>query len=124
MFTITFKKGSTLKKLLSILALSTLTLVLTTGCSSKSASEAHAGAHSTLTMKQVHHAVMVGGEKAGWTMTEFKLNEVIAEKFDDGQGEMVTVKIEHGHVSYHGDASYGDLEDAIYDELHSDGSSH
>jgi len=110
-----------LKKLLSLLALSTLTLVLATGCASKSRGEAH-GSH--MTTKQVHHAVMVGGKKAGWTMTEFKLNEVIAENFDGSDGEMVTIKIEDGHVSYHSDASYGDLEDAIYDELHAEASSY
>ena len=112
-----------MKKLLSLLALSTLTLVLTTGCASKSGSDAHSsGTH--MTTKQVHHAIMVGGEKAGWKMTEFKSNEVIAENFDGSDGEMVTVKIKDGRVSYHGDASYGDLEDAIYDELHAEASSH
>jgi hypothetical protein len=122
MYSTTLKKGHTLKKLLSILALSTLTLVLSTGCASKGSSDAHSGTH--ITTKQIHHAVMVAGKKAGWTMTEFKGNEIIAEKFDDGQGEMVTVKIHDGRVSYHGDASYGDLEDAVYDELHSEKPSH
>ena len=117
------EKGQNVKKLLSLLALSTLTLVLTTGCASKSGGEAHV-LDTHMTTKQLHHAVMVGGEKAGWTMTKFKANEVIAENFNSSDGDMVTIKIEHGHVSYYGDVNYGDLEDAIYDELHSEDSSH
>jgi len=118
------KKGFTLKKLLSLIAISALALTLATGCSSKGSSEAHSGDYKRLSNKQIHHAIMSGGEKAGWKMTEFKTNEIIAENFKDGEGEMISVKIHNGHVSYVGEASHGDLEDAIYDELHSDGSSH
>jgi len=114
-----------LKKLLSLLALSALALVLSTGCASTTNSEeAHAGNYSKLTHKQIHDAIMNGGEKAGWKMTEFKDNEVLAETFEDGEGEVVSIKIHNGHVSYEGEASHGDLEDAIYDELHSGKSTH
>ena len=114
-----------MKKLLSLLSISVLTLTLSTGCSSTSGGEeAHSGNYKRLTDKQIHAAVMSGGEKAGWKMTEFKSNEIIAEKFEDEQGEMISVKIHDGHVSYEGEASHGDLEDAIYDELHSNNSSH
>ena len=124
MFNITHKRIP-LKKLLSILSISALTLLLSVGCASThSSEEAHSGDYQKLSNKQIHQAIMRGGEKAGWKMTEFKDNEVIAEKIEDGDSEMVSVKIHNGHVSYEGEASHSDLEDAIYEALHSNGSEH
>ena len=118
-------KRTPLKKLLSVLCISTLTLVLATGCTATgSTEEAHSTEYKSLTNEQIHEAIIRGGEKAGWKMTEYKNNEVIAEKFNDGEGEMVSVKVNNGHLSYEGEASHGDLEDAIYEELHSNGSEH
>ncbi len=119
------RQRTPLKKLLSVLCISTLTIVLTTGCTATgSTDEAHSQDYKSLSNKQIHEAIMNGGEKAGWKMTEYKKNEVIAEKFNNDEGEMISVKVHNGHLTYEGEASHGDLEDAIYEELRSTGSEH
>jgi hypothetical protein len=66
-------------------------------------------------LSKVHKLIIQAGEEDGWRMTEFKENEIIAEKTDDGETKAVTVDFaeDHFYITPHD----GDLEDAIEDKL-------
>jgi hypothetical protein len=98
-----------------------MTLILATGCASTGQndpeSDSHSGAsYGQLNNKQVHAAVMAGGEEAGRKMTPFKRSTIIAEDINEENPEMVTVIFEDGHITYEGE-DYGDLEDAIEEQI-------
>lgn len=93
-------------------ALSTLLLV---GCSSTISPE-YGSTHQSVEAhkddkKITRHAIKKAGEKAGWRMTEFRGNALIAEKGD----EIVTVEFSHG--SFHTTPKNSSLESAINDAL-------
>ncbi|MEN4052208.1 MULTISPECIES: hypothetical protein [Sulfurimonas] len=66
-------------------------------------------------LQKVHKLIVEAGEDDGWRMTEFKENELIAEKTENGETKAVTVEFskDYFHVTPHN----GDLEDAIEDKL-------
>lgn len=119
-----------MKKILSITLISALAVVLSTGCGSKSP-DAHDAKVSdsalyvdTHNNEKIAHAIEKAGEKTGWNITEFKNNEVIAEKTDNGDTVSTSIKFSDGHIEF-GDADItSDLRDAIEDELSKDASSH
>ena len=124
-----------MKKILSITLISTLALVLSTGCSSKSnyaPDAAHADAKvsekalyvKTHDNKKIAHAIEKAGEKTGWKITEFKSNEVIAEKTDNGESVSSSIKFSDGHIEFSNNDATSDLRDAIEDELSKDSSLH
>jgi len=114
--------------------ISALALTLFSACSNTSNStptsvnSTHANTHN-VNMKTLHKAIMQGAEDAGWIATEFKTNEVIAEKIDGEDSIVVSVKIIDGRVHYlqEGEevtSDIDDLEDAISEAIHSKTSSH
>ncbi len=127
-----------MKKILSVTLISALTLVLSTGCSSKTA-EPQGAQKEDLTIKDkvgsdalytegksngaILHAIEKAGSKTGWQITKFKGNEVMAEKISDGETVSADILFYDGHVEFHG-ADTSDLRDAIEDELSHSGSSH
>ncbi len=124
-----------MKKILSITLISALALVLSTGCSSKgdgvSAPEVHDAKVSadalyvnTHDNKKIAHAIEKAGEKTGWNIIEFKSNEVIAEKTDDGETVSSVIKFSEGHIEFENADATSDLRDAIEEELSKNSSAH
>ena len=50
--------------------------------------------NSELTQLKIHKLIVKAGEENGWKMTEFKENEVIAEKMKGGETVAVSVKFD------------------------------
>ena len=121
-----------MKKILSIALISTVTILLSTGCSTKEPSapatskpktmKAHIGKTDKSTPKTAIYiddtktekamkAIKKGAHKAGWRTTEFKSNAIIVEKVVNGKAMSSTVKVYNHHIS-------GSKDDASMDELH------
>ena len=66
-------------------------------------------------LKKVHQLIVQAGQEDGWRMTEFKENELIAEKTEDGKTKAVTIKFSQN--SFYLSPEDDDLEDAIEDKL-------
>jgi len=122
-----------MKKILSITIISAVALIFSAGCmgGSTATPETHDTKVSkealyvnTHDNKKVAHAIKKAGEKTGWKITEFKSNEVIAEKTDDGKTISSTIKFSEGHIEFSDNDATSDLRDAIEDELNKSGSSH
>jgi hypothetical protein len=121
-----------MNKILSITLISAITLVLSTGCGGTSPSpESHDAKVSedalyvqTHDNKKIAHAIEKAGEKTGWKITEFKSNEVIAEKVDGENTISSTVKFSEGHIEFSNNSATSDLRDAIEDELSKEASAH
>jgi len=122
-----------MKKSLTALLISIM--ALTVGCSSTSTSthaEEVSTIHSNLShvnMKKIHKAIDDGAEKSGWITTEYKSNEVIAEKIDGEDSIMVSIKIENGRLKYlqeneEATSDIDDLSEAISEEIHKGSSTH
>lgn len=116
-----------MKKTITTILLSISAITFAVGCSSTSSAEAHASVKHINT-SDIHDAVIRGAEKAGWITTEFKINEVIAEKINGDKSSAVSIKIIDGRVNYINESEsvdgLSDLQDAISDEIHSGPSSH
>ncbi len=68
-------------------------------------------------LKKVNNLIKEAGEEAGWRMTEFKENSLIAEKIGDGVTEAVSVNF--STTSFHLTPANSDLQEAIEDKLES-----
>ena len=118
-----------MKKILSIVSVSAMVLMLSTGCttSSEGLSVSDSSVHSSLftgdnqanknaiyvghaDSKMVMNAIKNAGKKTGWRVTEFKSESVIVEKNIDGDDMSSTIKLHNGYIS-------GDNENASMDEL-------
>jgi len=66
-------------------------------------------------LKKVHKLIVEAGEEDGWRMTEFKDNEVIAEKTEDGKTKAVTVDFAEDYFNL--DPHDSDLQNAIEKKL-------
>ncbi|WP_040766497.1 hypothetical protein [Sulfurimonas gotlandica] len=77
-----------------------------------------------MTNKKIAHAIEKAGEKTGWKITEFKSNEVIAEKVDGENTISSTVEFSEGHIEFSNNSATSDLRDAIEDELSKEASAH
>jgi len=64
---------------------------------------------------KVHKLIVEAGEESGWRMTEFKENELIAEKTESGETKAVTIKFSEDSFTI--TPNDGDLEDAIEEKL-------
>nr|WP_321267445.1 hypothetical protein [uncultured Sulfurimonas sp.] len=122
-----------MNKILSIALISAITLVLSTGCSSKGGAEP--GTHNakvsekalyvkTHNNKKIAEAIEKAGEKTGWKITEFKMNEVIAEKTENEVTVSSSIKFSEGYVEFSNDSAASDLSDAIMEELNKDKATH
>jgi len=109
-----------MKKLLSLSLASALSVLLL-GCAGTSPSshdmktENYTYLNKTLTQKKVYNGIYKAGEEAGWKMTKFKPNTLIAEKTHNGDSDAVTIVFnkEAFSISPHNSS----LEDAILEEL-------
>lgn len=101
-----------------------ISLLFLSACSSKydsnmlsSAAEQVGLEH--MTMDQMGSAIMAAGEEQGWKMTEFKNNEMLAEKFGDDEAS-ASIKYDDEGFDVHSDSESGavdDLKEAIMDKL-------
>jgi len=118
-------------KKITISLVSALSALLFIGCSAssqptpsshdaKTANSTFFNKHST--QEKVHKLIMKAGEEAGWKMTKFKSNELVAEKTNNG--ETVAVTIHFDNNSFEIDPQNNDLHDAILDEANTISSSH
>ena len=116
-----------MKKILSLSLISALTLVLSTACNtttgdpSVSADALYVNTHDS---KKILHAIEKAGEENGWKITEFKGNEVIAEKTNDGDTISSSIKFQDGHIEFSNDAAASDLSDDIEEALENSSSAH
>jgi len=118
-----------MKKIMKIGSAVLLSAFMMAGCSLKEAvpgagDAKYAGVThvENVTSKQLRHAIMAAGQAQGWRMTEFKNNEVIAEKFGD---DAVTASIKfskHGYEihSENDNGAISDLQAAIKAQLGAD----
>jgi len=116
-----------MKKILSMGLISLFTLVLSTGCNSMSgdpeipdnALEIHTHGN-----EKALHAIEKAGAMNGWTITEFKINEVIAEKTNNGDTISSSIKVYDNYIIFENPIAASALSDDIEDELNKDSSSH
>jgi len=109
-----------MRKILSIVGTSVVSLMLATGCSNL-----QMGAHidtgdETIAKTAIYvgeldshkaiGAIKAAGEKTGWRVTDFKTDSVIVEKNLDDKMISSTIKYHNGHIS-------GDHENAPMNEL-------
>ena len=121
-----------MKKILSITLISAVALVLSSGCMGGSSAPEHVSDKAskdalfvkTHNNEKILHAIKKAGEEEGWKITEFKSNEVIAEKTDDGETISSSIKLSKGYIEFSNNDATSDLRDAIEDELSKDSSSH
>ncbi|SFV70088.1 hypothetical protein MNB_SM-6-671 [hydrothermal vent metagenome] len=66
-------------------------------------------------LKKVHKLIVQAGQEDGWRMTEFKENELIAEKTENGKTKAVTITFSQNY--FHLSPEDDDLEDAIENKL-------
>ncbi|WP_457746124.1 hypothetical protein [Sulfurimonas sp.] len=107
-----------MKKIFTFGVVFTLGALLLVGCTpSTSSNDGEAQKHLTkpMTLQEVHNAIMQAGEKAGWRMTEFKENTVIAEKIDGDESTSVTV--EFSNDSFNTSPENDELNDIIENAL-------
>jgi hypothetical protein len=111
------QKGKPMKKKFMTLLFSVLSSMLLIGCmgSAPSAKHAEHKMSSHMTQSEIHEAVKHAGEKAGWRMTEFRYDAMIAEKFTDSGAQTATVTFNESSfkVETKDGKSASDLEDAI-----------
>jgi len=116
-----------MKKILSLSLITAFTLVLSTGCNSThgdpsvSADALYVNTHNN---EKILHAIEKAGEANGWKITEFKNNEVIAEKSDDGDTISSSIKFQDGHIEFSNSDAASDLSSDIEDALENSSSAH
>ncbi len=121
-----------MKKILSLSLISALTLVLSTGCNSTSGSpSAHDPSVSsdaiyvnTHDNEKILHAIEKAGEENGWTITKFKINEVLAEKNEGENSISSSIKFSNGHIEFSNDEAASDLSSDIEEALENSSSEH
>ena len=108
-----------MKKFITLSLVSAVTALLFIGCSSSTPAPSSNDAKTAdntffskhLTMEKAHKVILTAGEEAGWKMTEFKSNAIIAEK-TDGE-DTIAVTISFNNDSFDINPKNSDLEDAI-----------
>lgn len=113
-----------MKNLIKIGLTALLGVLLMSACSSKEEGTGMAAEQMNIghmTTEQMGSAIMAAGEEAGWKMTEFKNNELLAEKFGD---DPVSASIKFDKTGFDIDSdqeneAVDDLKEAITDRLSS-----
>jgi len=125
-----------MKKILSITIISALSLVLSSGCASKTeakpaAKPAYVDAkvskdalYVDLSNKQILNVIKKAGEKTDWRITEFKMNEVIAEKTTDGDTVSTNILFSDGHIEFSNPDVSSELREAVEEEYKNISSTH
>ncbi len=99
-----------MKKIITLSVISALASLLLVGCTA--ATSELSGGHDTHSQKNIYHAIKTAGEKAGWRMTEFRSDAIIAEKGDD------VSTVTFSGTSFKVEPRNSNLESAIKDALH------
>ena len=102
-----------MKKVISLGVASALSTFLLVGCGGVSPSVQSHSKH--MTQEKVHSIIKKAGKEAGWKMTEFKNNAIIAEKIDGSDSKAVTITFDKH--SFNISPSDSNLEDAIQSAL-------
>lgn len=110
-----------MKKILSLGLISAFTLVLLSECNSTSADGLQV---KTYDNAKILYAIKKVGEKNGWKITQFKNNEVVAEKTDDGDTVSSSIKFQDGNIKFSNSAAASDLSSDIKDALKNSSSEH
>ena len=110
-----------MKKILSLSLITALTLVLSSGCNSTSGDGLQVNTHDN---EKILHAIEKAGKQNGWKITEFKNNEVVAEKTDDGDTVSSSIKFQDGNIKFSNSAAASALSSDIEDALEDSSSAH
>lgn len=113
-----------MKKIISITLISSVALMLITGCGGSGPSAHDPSISENALYVNIHNngklakAIHKAGEATGWKITKFKSNTVIAEKTDGGTTYSSTLKFSDGHVEFENaegtsEGELDDLRDAI-----------
>ena len=109
-----------MNKILSITLISAASLILFAGCGASTGSLQV----KTNNNAKIAHAIEKAGQKAGWKITEFKSNEVIAEKTEGEETVSSSVKFDDGQINFSNESDTADLREAIEEELTKEKSAH
>ena len=101
-----------------------VSLLLMNGCSSKEETASaqdttyQTGAESAVSrkhysQKKMHQAIIDGGQDAGWIMTPFKNNAVVAEYLDGDDSLVVTIIFDRNGYDFSPESDISDLREAI-----------
>ena len=83
-----------MKKILKIGLIGCVASVLMSGCVGNNLvvnDNGHIAINKKISKTGVHDVIMEAGSQAGWRMTEFKINEIIAENTSDKSAEAVSI---------------------------------
>ncbi len=115
-----------MKKILSIAIIATLTVAFSAGCGGSSP-ETHSAKVSERAIyvgmddnEAIIEVIKKAADATGWKITEFKSNEVIAEKVLDDKTISSSVEIHDGYVDFENGAAV-ELADAIEEEMEKEG---
>ncbi len=117
-----------MKKILALTLISSVTLILTTGCGGSGPSaksplkdpsvNENALYINTQNNDKIAKSIHTAGQQAGWRVTDFNSNALIAEKIDGDTSYITTVEFHNGHIEFNNedgtsDSDISDLKDAI-----------
>ena len=117
-----------MKKIMSIGLMSALTLVLSTGCvgtspdaeapnaPTKSAKASSEALYMDASNEKIIEIIKIAAHSTGWSITEFKSNEIIAEKTTDGNTISSIIKIYDGYIDFESHEA-SELKDAVSDAI-------
>jgi len=103
-----------MKKVIGVVAL--VGALFMGGCSLNSSPEV-TSFENHMSMSKIKSAIIEAGEEAGWKMTRFKDNKIIAEKFNDGS-DAKAVTISFNNHSFTLEPQDSELQDILEDKLH------
>jgi len=103
-----------MKRIITLGVVSILSSFVLVGCGGTSPSTPNA-IHTELSQKKIGAIIKTAGEEAGWRMTEFKKNAILADKTDGD--ELISTTVYFDKHSFSTDPKNDDLEDAISDKL-------
>ena len=117
-----------MKKILSLTLISSVALMLITGCGGSEPLVKDPSVNENALYTNTHNndkiakAIQEAGEKAGWRITNFKSNALIAEKVDGDTAYATTAKFHDGHIEFENeegtsDSDISDLRDAVEEAL-------
>jgi len=105
-----------MKRIITLGVVSILSSFVLVGCGGNTASPSTPNViHTELSQKKIAHVIKAAGEKAGWRMTEFKKNAMLADKTDGDK--LISTTVYFDKHSFSTDPKNDELEDAISDSL-------
>ena len=107
-----------MKRIITLGAVSILSSFILVGCGGATPSASNPGwleIHKELSQKKIGHIIKTAGERAGWRMTEFKRDAILADKTDGD--DIISTTVYFTKDSFTTNPKNDDLEDAIADAL-------